>query len=102
MTPLKVNSLIFKRKCIIGQFLTRLCRPVHSGLYGIAADLSPELSTENVENWIEEPVCTNLVRWLYGSMAHGISACVKLWVICIGLKLKDDDGDRWCIGAGQF
>ena len=102
MRPLRVKSLIFKRKRIIGQFLTSFCSPVRSGLCGIAADLSPELSTENVENWIEEPVCTNLVLWLYGSMAHGISACVKLWVICNGLKLKDDDGDRWCIGAGQF
>ena len=89
MTPLKVNSLIFKGKCIIGQFLTRLCGPVHSGFCGIAADLSPELSTENVENCTEELVYTKPVRQLCGSRADGISAGARLRLIRNGVRLKN-------------
>ena len=68
----------------------------------IEADLSPELSTENVENWAEEQVRTKLVRWLCRSIDHEICACARLQVICNGLKLEDDDRDRWSTGTRRF
>ena len=52
----------------------------------IAADLSPELSTENVENWVEKWFCTKLVHFWFGCAASGRAPLLLTRVTLVVIK----------------